>query len=184
MCSSDLATADGAVRLAPSSSFSVLDIAGNAQTSAGGTDRSVTYDTTSAIVTLTQAAGQADPAKSDSIAFTFSSNEDLQTSSVTASDFEATNATGVTVTGSGDTYTVTVTATTDGAVRLAPSSSFSVLDIAGNATTTAGGSDRTVTYDSTPATVTLEQAATQADPAKSATIRFTLSSNEIGRAHV
>ena len=171
-------TADGAVSIAPSPSFSVADTFGNAATTAAGTDRSVTYDTTPANVVLEQANDQADPTNVAAIKFSFYSNEPLQASSVEDSDFTATNGTVSSVTGSGSSYTVTVTAAADGPVSVAPSGTFSVLDIAGNASTTAAGADRTVTYDSTPAVVSLEQAPGQVDPSPIAAVQFQLSSNE------
>ena len=65
-----------------------------------------------------------------------------------------------------------------GTRAVADRSTFAVVDPAGNETTTAGGADRSVTFDSIAPTITFAQAADQADPAKDATIRFTLASSE------
>ena len=170
--------ADGAVTIAPSATFSVEDVAGNTQTNAGGTDRSVTYDTTAPTVVLEQANAQVDPSNVAAIQFTLSANEDLQSASVTTSDFSATNGSVTSVTGSGSSYTVTVTAAADGPVSVAPSGTFEVTDIAGNNQASAAGADRTVTYDSTLAVVTLEQAPGQVDPSPVAAVEFQLSSDE------
>jgi hypothetical protein len=170
--------AEGAVTIAPSPSFSVEDIAGNAQTNPGGSDRSVVYDTTPATVVLEQANSQADPTNVAAIEFSFTSNEPLQALSVETSDFDATNGVVSSVTGSGSSYTVTVTAAADGPVSVAPSGTFSVLDIATNETTTAAGADRTVIYDSTPAVVSLDQAPGQVDPSPVAAVEFELTSDE------
>jgi hypothetical protein len=171
-------TADGPVTIAPSPSFSVEDVAGNAVTNPGGSDRTVTYDTTPANVVLEQANLQADPTNVAAAEFSFTSNEPLQVASVEVSDFSATNGVVTSVNGSGSSFTVTVTAAADGPVSVAPSGTFSVLDVATNETTTAAGADRTVTYDSTPAIVDLEQDLGQVDPSPVATVQFRLGANE------
>ena len=142
------------------------------------TDRTVTYDTTAPTLTLEQAAGQVDPAKNSSISFTLSANESLDSATIAAADFTVTNGGTPTITGSGSTYTVTVTATAQGAVTVVPSGTFGVNDTAANTATTAGGTDRTVTYDSIAPTLTLQQAAGQADPANTSPVAFTLSATE------
>ena len=194
------AAAEGVVSITVSPTFSVSDVAGNA--TVGATiladtqvtyDRAVTYDITAPTLTLEQAADQADPAKNASIKFTLTANEPLDGTTVTASDFSVMNATGTTVSGSGATYTITATASGQGAVTIAPAAGFSVSDVAGNAQTTAGGTDRSVTFDSIAPTVTLAQAGGQSDPTKTAAITFSFTSSEaldaatvtqIGRAHV
>ena len=170
--------ADGAVTIAPSGTFSVADLAGNTQDEAGGADRSVTYDTTSPDVVLQAANAQADPTNVAAIEFTLSSDEDLDQSSVGTSDFSATNGVVTSVTGSGDEFTVTVTAAADGPVAIAPSGTFEVQDPAGNTQASAAGADRTVTYDSTLPLVTLNQAVGQVDPTTSTSIQFTLAADE------
>ena len=111
----------------------------------------------------------------------FTANETLDGTTITASDFTFANVTGApTITGSGTSFTITVTPTGDGAVTIAPSGTFSVADLAANATTTTvAGSDRSVTYDSIAPTLTLAQAAGQADPTNVRSVRFTLSANEV-----
>ena len=54
------ATAGGAVTVAPSGSFSVSDTAGNVQTTAGGTDRSVTYISDATPPTVTTKAHRSE----------------------------------------------------------------------------------------------------------------------------
>ena len=124
----------GTIGLDPA--FSISDTAGNAQTTAGGTDRTVTFDSVAPTLTLEQATGQTDPTKTSSIQFTLTASESLDATTVTAADFTVTNGTGLTVGGSGTTFTITVTASAQGAVTIAPSGTFSVSDPAGNATTT------------------------------------------------
>ena len=177
------ATGQGNVTIAFAGS--VADPAGNTKTTAGGTDRTVTYDTIAPALTIAQAAGQADPTNVATIRFTLTGNEDIDPATVTAADFTVVNGAAPTITGSGRTLTVTTVAAAEGAVSITVSPDFSVSDIAGNATDgatvladTSVVYDRDVTYDVTAPTVTLEQAADQVDPAKGDTIRFTLSSNE------
>ena len=95
-----------------------------------------------------------------------------------AADFGVVNGKDLIVSGTGDTYTVTVTADGQGDVSVAPSADFSVADPAGNETTTAGGTDRIVAFDSVKPVVMLEQAAGQADPTSTPTISFSLTSGE------
>ena len=146
-------TADGAVTIAPSTTFSVSDLVGNAQTSAGGTDRSVTYDATAPTLALEQVAGQADPTNATPVNFALGADEALDVATVGAGDFAVTNGTLGTIDCSGTptTCTIPVTPTADGAVTIAPSTTFSVSDLVGNAQTSAGGTDRSVTYEAPPA---------------------------------
>ena len=120
-----VASGQGAVTIAPSGTFSIGDTAGNATTTAGGTDRTVTFDSVAPTLTLEQATGQADPAKNSAISFTLSANEALDGATITASDFTVTNGSTPVVTGSGTTWTITTTATADGNVAIAPSGTFS-----------------------------------------------------------
>lgn len=171
------AAGDGVVSIAPSDDFSVTDPAGNEQTSVDGDDRDVTYDSIAPEVVLEQAAGQPDPTIDTGIEFTLSADEALDADTVTASDFVVDNATLDSVTGSGDEYTIAVTAASEAPVSIDLSETFEVADPAGNTTDTAGGTDRSVLYD-TPPDLTLEQAEGQVDPTNVAAIEFTLSADE------
>ena len=174
------ANAEGAVTIAPSGTFAAADPTGNVQTSTvAGSDRSVTYDITAPVVSVAQAAAQADPARTNPLAFTVSANEALLLASVTAGDFVVTNGTIGAIDCSAAGCAITVVATGSGAVSIAPSADFSVADPAGNVTVVAGGEDRTITYvDAVAPTLTLAQAAGQLDPTAGSTIRFTLTADE------
>src|SRR5207244_3635791 len=93
------------------------DVATNLNTASTSTDNSVTWDATAPTVTINQAVGQADPTNTSPISFTVIFSEPV-TGFATAdvpysAPFRAT-LTGV-VTGSGTTYTVSVSGmTTDG----------------------------------------------------------------------
>jgi hypothetical protein len=88
------------------------------------------------------------------VEFSLIADEQLDTSSVDGTDFD-TNGTGtlglISCSGSPTTCTIPVTASAYGAVMIAPSPTFSVADLSGNAQTTAGGTDRSVTYVAPPA---------------------------------
>ena len=171
------ANADGTVDIAPSGTFAVSDPVGNVQTSAGGADRSVFVDSTPADVSLAAAGGQSDPTSDPAIEFELNSNEDLSGGSVQVTDFIADNGTVDSVGGSGSTFTVSVTATDQGPVKLSPSGTFSVTDQFNNNTTSTIGADPTVLFDTAPV-VSLQQAAGQDDPTNAAAIGFSLTSNE------
>jgi hypothetical protein len=83
-------------------------------------------------------------------------------------------ATTAVVTGSGATYNVAVSGmTSDGTVIVTIADGVAV-DLAGNANTASTSTDNTVTFDTTPPTVMINQAATQADPTNATTIHFTV----------
>lgn len=110
---------------------------------------------------------QKDPTNSNSIIFTLTADEALDPTSVTSSDFTVTNGTVSSISCDSTICRITVTAVATGDVVIAPSGSFSVSDIQGNAATTAGGTDRTVTYDGSAPTLL---SSTPADNATSVTL--------------
>ncbi|HEX4984269.1 MAG TPA: hypothetical protein VFV63_21380, partial [Ilumatobacteraceae bacterium] len=113
-------------------------------------------DLTPPTVTLAQKAGQADPTKTGPVDFALVADEPLDTATVAAADFDVANGTIGTIACSGTptACTIPVTPTADGAVTIAPSAAFSVRDLAGNTQTAAGGTDRSITYDTTPPVIT------------------------------
>ena len=154
------------------------DAAGNANTSSTSTDNTVTYnpDTTPPTVTINQAAGQADPASASPISFTVVFSKpvaDFGTGDVTLSG--TAGATTAIVTGSGTTYNVLVSGMTGSGTVIASIAAGVAHDTAGNANASSTSTDNMVTYspDTTPPTVTINQAAGQADPTSNAPINFT-----------
>ena len=99
----------GAVTIAPSGTFAATDVAGNQTTTAGGTDRSVTYDTVAPDVALKQAPAQTDPANANPIQFVLVATESLDAATVTTADFTATGGTIGTISCAADTCTIPVT---------------------------------------------------------------------------
>ena len=145
---------------------------------ASSTDNEVTYDATPPTVTINQATGQADPTNASPINFTvvfsepvsgFQSNDILlsgtanpTTALVSTSDPEL------------KTYNVAVSGMTgDGTVTAAVRVNAAD-DEATNHSTASTSTDNTVTYDHTPPTVTINQAAGQVDPTSASPINFTV----------
>lgn len=170
----------GPVAIAPSDDFEVADPAGNTVDSAGGTERSVTYDSVAPELTLERSSGQADPARNNPIEFSLSADEPLDESSVDASDFEITNGSidSITPASNGEELVIAVNPDDQGGVTIEPSATFEAADLAGNATDSADGTERTVTYDSLPPVVVLERAASQVDPSVDPEVEFSLTADE------
>jgi hypothetical protein len=78
------------------------------------------------------------------------------------------------VTGSGPTYTVSVSGMTGAGTVTATIPAGVAQDVAGNGSLAATSTDNTILFDATPPNVTINQAAAQTDPASSGPIRFTV----------
>ena len=154
----------------------VHDEAGNANVASTSTDNTVTYDITPPTVTINQATAQADPTNSTTINFTAVFSEAVvgfATGDVTiAGTAGATTATVTPVGSDGTTYNVAVTGMThDGTVIVSLAAGVAD-DPAGNPNVASTSTDNSVTYDNTAPTVTIDQAAGQADPTIAATVNF------------
>ena len=154
------------------------DGAGNGNTASTSTDNTVAFDATALGVTINQASGQADPTNTSPVNFTV-----VFTKSVTgfaAGDVTiagtATTST-PTVTGGGTTYNVAVPVTTDGTV-IATIGADVATDGAGNQNVASSSTDNQITFDKSEPTVTINQAATQADPTNVSPVNFTVVFNE------
>src|SRR5438128_6725635 len=102
-------------------------------------------------------------------------------SGFTGSDVTITGTAGgaktVTVSGSGSSYTAAVSGMTTSGTVVATIAAGVATDAAGNGNTASTSTDNTVAFnaaDTTPPSVTINQAATQADPTSSAPINFTV----------
>jgi hypothetical protein len=127
-------------------------------------------------VTINQAAGQADPTSASPVNYTVVFSE-----SVTGFDSTDLIFTGTapgpriaTVTGSGTTYNVAVTGMTGNGTVQPSIAAGRAADAAGNGNTASTSTDNTVSYDITAPTVTINQAAGQADPTSVPTVNFTV----------
>ncbi len=156
----------------------VHDAAGNTNTASTSTDNTVTYDVMAPTVTINQASAQADPTNASPINFTVVFSEpvtDFTNSDVTLSGTATNGATTATVTGSGATYNVAVRGMIGSGTIIASLAAGVAHDAAGNPSEASTSTDDTVTYnDTTPPTVTINQAAGQADPTNASPINFTV----------
>ncbi|HVK08983.1 MAG TPA: Calx-beta domain-containing protein, partial [Gemmataceae bacterium] len=155
----------------------VTDAAGNGAVTAAGADSSVTFDDLGPRVTIDQGAGQGDPTNSTSIVFDVVFSEPV--TDFTVADVSLTGSTnggsGLTpvVAGSGTTYTVTVTGMVNGDTVVATVLGGGTTDALGNIGFASTSTDNEVTFDTSSPTVTVNQAAGQADPATAEPILFT-----------
>ncbi|MCU1379840.1 MAG: hypothetical protein JWN29_2823 [Acidimicrobiales bacterium] len=157
------------------------DAAMNVNTASTSIDNTVTYDVTPPTVTIDQAAGQVDPTNG-TVNFTVVFSEpvtgftdaDVSLSGTSGNVGSATK----TVTGTGPMFSVAVTGLTGSGSVTASVPAGGVQDAATNVNTASTSTDNTVSYDVTPPTVTINQAAGQADPTNVATagspINFTI----------
>ncbi|MGA2499687.1 MAG: hypothetical protein ABSH20_18270, partial [Tepidisphaeraceae bacterium] len=151
------------------------DASGNANLASTSVDNTVTFDNVAPAVTVNQAVAQADPTAVASADFTvvFSKPVTGFTSAGVVIGGTA-GATTAAVTGAGTTYDVQVTGMSQtGTVILTVPAGVATDDV-GNTNNASTSTDNTVTYDITPPAVTINQAATQADPTNAANIRFTV----------
>ncbi len=126
-------------------------------------------------VTINQAAGQVDPTNASPINFTAVFNQsvdDFASGDVTVSGTAL--ATTATVTGSGTTYNVAVTGMTRGGTVLVSIPAGVAHNAGAEANQVSTSTDRTVTYDNVRPSVTINQAAGQADPSGNATLNFSV----------
>ncbi len=150
------------------------DLAGNNNVVSTSTDNSVTFDATQPTVTIDQASTQVDPTGINPIEFTVVFSESVtdfdDLSDVTLSG--GASATVTNISGSGTTYTVQVTATSDGTVIASINAGVATDGINTNAASTS--TDNSVLYDTVDPSVTINQASTQVDPTGSNPIEFTV----------
>ncbi len=155
----------------------VSDASGNSNTASTSTDNQVTYDTTQPTVTVNQVAGQADPTNQDYATFRIVFSEPVQASSFTYDDLTITGTTGSVASLTqidSTTWDVVISGMTNGDIATVSLLASKVTDLAGNANTASTSTDNQVTYDTTQPTVTVNQAAGQADPTNSNSAQFTI----------
>ena len=166
-------TSDGTVT-ASIPAAAATDLADNPSAASTSTDDTVTWDATAPSVTVNQAAGQADPTNTSPINFTVVFSESV--TGFTAEDVTVAGTAGGTltpaVTGSGTTYNVAVSGMTTAGTVIVTVPAGGAADAAGNTNATSTSTDNTVTWDPPP-TVTVNQAAGQADPTNDEPINFT-----------
>ncbi len=155
----------------------VTDAAGNTSTASTSWDNSVSLDTTSPRVTVNQAAAQLDPTRSLPVNFTvvFSepvtgfTNADVSLAGSTANVASASK----TVTGSGTTYNVAISGfSTPGGTVVVSIPGSAAQDAVGNLSVASTSTDNVVFVDNVAPTVTVNQAAGQADPTNVMPVNF------------
>ncbi|MFZ5877990.1 MAG: Ig-like domain repeat protein, partial [Chloroflexota bacterium] len=171
-------TSDGTVTASVGAGVA-QDAAGNGNAASTSTDNSVVYDTVVPSVTIDQAAGQSDPTNSGTIHFTAVFSEPVTgfaTGDVTLGG--TANPTTGTVTeiapNDGTTYDVAVSGMTNDGTVTASIDAAKAQDAGNNDNTASTSTDNTVTYDATAPSVTVEQAAGQADPTNGSPVNFTV----------
>jgi hypothetical protein len=133
-------------------------------------------DKTAPTVTINQASGQSDPTNQSPINFTVVFSESV--TGFDAADVTiggtAPGALVAIVTGSGTTYNVAISGMTGTGIVTVSVVTNAATDSAGNGNAVSTSTDNSVTYDVTSPTVTINQAAGQADPTNASTINFTV----------
>ncbi len=147
-------------------------------------DKTVTanfvYDDTAPTVTVNKKSSQADPTNATPIQFTVTFNEAV--SGFSAADLSFTGSTtGGTLAGvltpvgsDNTTWTVAVSGMSHSGDVTVSLASGAAQDAAGNQSAASTSTDNTVTYDNAAPTVTIDQAAGQADPTNASPINFTV----------
>ena len=140
-------------------------------------DNTIDWDNVAPTVTINQAVAQADPTSVSPINFTVVFSEpvgNFATGDVTITGTAGGTKT-ATVSGAGATYNVAVTGMVSSGTVIANVGAAVATDAAGNGNAASTSTDDSVAWvDNTPPTVTIEQAAGQADPTGLSPINFTV----------
>ncbi len=154
-----------------------VDLAGNQNLASTSVDNTVTWQNTAPTVTINQAVTQPDPINQSPILFTAQFSEAVTGFGAGDISFAGSTAPGTlaaTVTGTGPSYTVAVSGMTGNGTVVVSIPAASVIDAGGLGNSASTSVDNSVTFDNVSPTVTINQAAAQADPTAGATIQFTV----------
>ncbi|MDH7601929.1 MAG: Ig-like domain-containing protein, partial [Armatimonadota bacterium] len=154
------------------------DLAGNGNLASTSTDNEVMYDTPPTVI-INQAKTQKDPTATSPIVFEVLFSEPVvgfepSDVEVTGTAFSSAAHVAVVVKGTGPGYTVEVSGMDRSGTVSAAIPAGVVTDLNGFANRASTSTDNTVTYDITKPTVTVNQAAGQADPTNQSPINFTV----------
>jgi hypothetical protein len=154
------------------------DAAGN-QSGAAPTAATVNFDNDAPTVTIAKAGGQADPTNAGPVTFDVHFSEPVTGFNEADVDLTGSSLTGLSaaVSGSGADYTVTVTGMTGVGTVVARIPAGAAQDATGNQSD-ATPADASVGFDEVAPTVTITQAAGQADPTAVASIKFDIHFSE------
>lgn len=153
------------------------DAAGNGNDASTSTDNTVLYDKTGPTVTINQKSDQPNLTNQSPILFTVVFDKPI--TGFTAEDVTlggTAHPTTAEISGGSDgmNWEVAVSGMTGDGTVTATIQADVVRDLAGNGNMAASSTDNEVTYDATAPTVTINQAAGQADPTNTSPINFTV----------
>lgn len=145
------------------------------------TDNTVTFNSPPPTVTINSAVGQPDPTSGGPISFTVTFSKPV--TGFTASDVSFTGSTAggtlaATISGSGAEYTVAVTGMTTNGTVVASIPAAAAVDAGNQPNAASTSTDNSVQFTAGSPTVTINQAAGQADPSSAASITFTVQFSE------
>ncbi len=154
---------------------------GNESGKAKSTDKTVIYDLTAPTVTINQSLVgpvQMDPTKTSPIIFQAAFSEDVTGFGPSDISFVGSTNPGTLntsiVVSSAANYVVIVTGMASGDTVVVSILANAATDLAGNNSAASTSTDNSVLYDTTPPTVTINQAGTQVDPASTGPVVFTV----------
>ena len=168
-------TSNGTVRVSIPAA-AATDAAANLSVASTSTDNAVAFDNVVPSVTINQAVGQSDPTNASPILFTVQFSEAVtgfsgSDVSFTGSTSGGTLAAGVS--GTGASYTVSVTGMVGTGTVMASISAGAAINGVGTGNSASTSADNTVTFDNVAPSVTINQAAAQSDPTNASPILFT-----------
>src|SRR5262249_6631606 len=149
------------------------DVAGNSSPPSSPLDLSI--DTIRPTAIIGQAPGQADPTNGSPVVFVVTFSKPVTGFSAAGVDLSASTGGGTlaaAVAGTGAEYTVTVTGMVGDGTVVATVLADEATDAAGNGNTASTSTDNSVRFDDVDPTVTINQAAGQADPTDATPILF------------
>ena len=145
------------------------------------TDNTVTYNSPPPTVTINSAVGQPDPTSGGPIAFAVTFSKPV--TGFTASDVSFTGSTAggtlvAVVTGNGADYSVAVSGMTSSGTVVASIPAAAASDAGNQPNAASTSTDNSVQFAAGPPTVSINQAAGQADPSSGTSITFTVQFSE------
>src|SRR5688572_3070612 len=158
-----------------------LPLAGLGTGNGNATGEVYTIDKTAPTVTINQAGAQADPTMASPILFTVTFSEAVTGFTAAGVSFAGSTVGGTlvaSVSGTGTTYTVSITGMTGSGTVVAGILAGTAFDLGGNANPASTSTDNSVAFDAAAPTVTINQAVGQSDPTIAAPILFTLTFSE------
>ena len=162
-------------------SHSATDLAGNANFASTSTDNTVVFSDGAPTVTIDQAPMQFDPTNASPILYTVQFSESVVGFDAADIDLSASTVSGslvATVSGSGASYTVSVTGMDSVGSVVALIDAGAAQDFVGQGSFASTSTDNTVIFDNVAPTVTIDQAMGQADPTDMSPILFSVMFSE------